>query len=297
MSWDDLRFFLAVAREGQILRAAQRLGTSQARVNRRITQFEEAVGAKLFDRRTVGCSLTRAGRSLMSNALVAEEAMLRLRSIPGDSDPNQISGTVRIGAPDGFGVTYLAAQLPKLRALYPNLKVQLVPAPRAFSLSQREADIAIVIGRPQKGRLKATKLTDYTLGLYAAKSYLAEHGTPQSIADLGEHELVGYVDDLIYTPELEFNKSFWPGWKSQIEISSALAQVTAVRSGAGIGVLHDFSVRDDVGLIPIFPETKAERSYWVVWHEAMDAIPHVAVTTRFIIETVRRDRRMFSPQS
>ncbi len=295
MNWDDLRFFLAVAREGQILRAAQRLGTSQARVNRRITQFEEALGEKLFDRRTVGCSLTQAGRAVMPDALAAEVAMLRLRSTTGKKTANQIDGTVRIGAPEGFGVAYLAAHLPKLRALYPNLKVQLVPAPRAFSLSQREADIAIVVGRPQKGRLKATKLTDYSLGLYASKTYVAERGAPHSIADLGDHELVGYVDDLIYTPELEFNKSFWPGWDSQIEISSAQAQVTAVKSGAGIGVLHDFVVRDDPELIALFPETKAERSYWVVWHEAMDAIPHISVTKRFIVETVRQDRRLFSP--
>lgn len=297
MNWDDLRFFLAVAREGQILRAAQRLGTSQARVNRRITQFEEAIGEKLFDRRTVGCSLTRGGRSMMPNALAAEEAMLRL-NISHDADSaSSVKGTVRIGAPDGFGASYLAAHLPKLRALYPDLKLQLVPAPRSFSLSQREADIAIVIGRPQKGRLKATKLTDYSLGLYAAKSYLANHGAPASRDELGEHELVGYVDDLIYTPELDFNKSFWPGWDSQFEISSALAQVTAVRAGAGIGVLHDFAVRDDPDLVPLFPDTKAERSYWVVWHEAMDAIPHIAVTTRFIIETVRQDRRLFSPDA
>lgn len=297
MNWDDLRFFLAVAREGQILRAAQRLGTSQARVNRRITQFETAVGEKLFDRRTVGCSLTQAGRALMPDVLAAEETMLRLRKSRSADGSSKVSGTVRIGAPDGFGVSYLAAHLPKLRALYPDLKVQLVPAPRAFSLSQREADIAIVIGRPQKGRLKATKLTDYSLGLYAAPSYLAERGTPQTMTDLGDHELVGYVDDLIYTPELEFNKSFWAGWESQIEISSALAQATAVRAGAGIGVLHDFAASDDAGLVPVFPETKAARSYWVVWHEAMDAIPHIAVTTRFIVDTVRQDRALFAPHA
>ena len=68
-------------------------------------------------------------------------------------------------------------------------------------------------------------------------------------------------NDLIDTPELDFNKSFWPGWESQIEISSALAQLKAVRSGAGIGILHDFTVRDAPELVPLFPETKAERSY------------------------------------
>jgi DNA-binding transcriptional LysR family regulator len=156
MNWDDMRFCLAVTREGQILRAAQRLGTSQARVNGRITQFEDAVGEKLCVRRTVGCSLTQAGRALMPSALAAEEAMLRLRSAPVSEGLGKVQGTVRTGAPDGFGVAYLAAQLVALRRLHPNLKVQLVPAPRAFSLSQLEADIAIVIGRPQKGRLKAT---------------------------------------------------------------------------------------------------------------------------------------------
>lgn len=297
MNWDDLRFFLAVAREGQILRAAARLGTSQARVNRRLTQFEDAVGAKLFDRRTVGCTLTQAGRDLMPAALAAEEAMLKLRSVPASDTGGKVQGTVRIGAPDGFGVDFLAAHLPRLRALHPDLRVQLVPAPRAFSLSQREADIAIVIGRPEKGRLKATKLTDYALGLYAARSYLADRGTPQNLSDLGQHDLVGYVDDLIYTPALEFNKSFWAGWESQLEISSALAQVAAVRAGGGIGVLHDFVVRDDPDLVPLFPETKATRSYWIAWHEAMDAIPHIAATTRFIIDTVRQDRALFSDRS
>lgn len=232
----------------------------------------------------------------MPNALAAEEAMLRLRGSPDADRSGTIRGTVRIGAPDGFGAAYLAAHLPKLRALYPDLKVQLVPAPRAFSLSQREADIAIVIGRPDKGRLKATKLMDYSLGLYASKPYLEARGAPNSPADLGEHKLVGYVDDLINTAELDFNKEFWPGWDSQIEISSALDQVTAVRAGAGIGVLHDFTVRDDPDLVALFPDMKAERSYWVVWHESMDAIPRISVTTRFIIDTVRQDRWLFSPK-
>jgi DNA-binding transcriptional LysR family regulator len=114
---------------------------------------------------------------------------------------------------------------------------------------------------------------------------------------LGEHDLIGYVDDLIYTPELEFNKSFWPGWVSQMEISSAQAQAAAVKSGAGIGVLHDFVVRDDPELVPLFPQTKAHRSYWVVWHEATDAVPHISATTRFIIDTGRRDWAFFSTRS
>lgn len=296
MDWDDARFFLAVAREGQILRAARRMGTSQARINRRISNFEEAIGEKLFDRRTTGCTLTPAGQDLMPSALAVEEAFLQMRGAAGKGSADKeamINGTIRIGTPDGFGVTFLAPLIPKLRQLYPGLRVQLVSAPRAFSLSQREADIAIAIGRPLKGRLKASKLTDYSLGLYAADDYVQARGRPQSLTDLADHDLVGYVDDLIYTRELDFNSEIWPDWHSDIEISSALAQVTAIQAGAGIGVLHDFIASKETGLTALFPETKLQRSYWIVWHESMDSIPHVAATTRFIIDEVRAQRGYF----
>lgn len=291
MDWDDARFFLAVAREGQILRAARRLGTSQSRVNRRISRFENAVGDKLFDRTTVGCSLTEFGRALLPSAIAIEEAFLGMESF---QESTAISGTVRIGAPDGFGVAYFSEHLHELRTKHPDLKLQLVPAPQTFSLSQREADIVIAIGRPQKGRLKATKLTDYTISLYASRSYLRSHGTPETIQDLHDHALVGYVDDLIFTKELEFNSEFLSGWSSQIEISSALAQVNAVKAGAGIGALHDFIVRGDEELVPIFPDTRISRNYWIVWHESMDVVPSVSATVRFIIEKVRQDRNLFT---
>ena len=85
---------------------------------------------------------------------------------------SEVSGTVRIGAPDGFGVAYLAPRLGELTERHPTLSVQLVPVPRSFSLSRREADIAITVERPTEGRLVASKLVDYTLGLYASKAYL-----------------------------------------------------------------------------------------------------------------------------
>ncbi|MDT9091771.1 LysR substrate-binding domain-containing protein, partial [Escherichia coli] len=78
----------------------------------------------------------------------------------------------------------------------------LVPVPRSFSLSQREADIAITIERPEQGRLMFSKLTDYSLGLYASEAYLAEYGTPADVEALKRHRRIGYVEDLIFSPSL-----------------------------------------------------------------------------------------------
>lgn len=293
MNWDDLQYFLAVARDGQILGAANRLGVSQAKVNRRISALETALDCKLYDRSTRGCILTDDGRALMERAINIESETLRIPSVLRDRD-SDVSGTVRIGAPDGFGVSFLAPRLHLLRAQFPELSVQLVPVPRVFSLSQREADIAVTIGRPQKGRLRVRKLTDYSLGLFATRDYLATHGTPQKVQDLEQHCLVSYVDDLIFTPELDYTSQIYPQWQSDIEVSSAQGQFQVISSGAGIGVLHDFMACDDPNLIQVLPDITLLRSYWTVWHESMKNSRRVTEVARFLDQIVRNDGAHFT---
>ena len=93
-----------------------------------------------------------------------------------------------------------------------------------------------MVGRPDKGRLLARKLTDYSLSLYASPGYLAAHPAPTEPADLARHRLVGYVEDLIAAPALNYTAEFLRGWRSTVELTSAIGQLEAVRSGAGIGV-------------------------------------------------------------
>ncbi len=201
MNWDDVRIFLAVARAGQILAAARTLGVNHATVGRRISALEEALQTRLVVRRTNGCELTPEGEVFLNAAERMETEMLAAQAHIGRFDA-ALAGTVRIGAPDGFGVSFLAPRLGALIARHPALKVQLVPVPRAFSLSQREADIAITIERPAEGRLISGKLTDYTLGIYASRAYLAANGAPADIEALKSHRLIGYVEDLLFTPRL-----------------------------------------------------------------------------------------------
>jgi DNA-binding transcriptional LysR family regulator len=202
MNWDDVRIFLAVARAGQFLGAARRLELNHATVSRRIAALEEALRAKLFRRLTTGSELTPAGTRYLDIAERMEADMIAARStLAGEGD--DISGTVRIGAPDGFGVAFLAKHLGSLTAAHRELTIQLVPVPRSFSLSRREADIAITVERPTEGRLVASKLVDYSLGLYASRAYGEKHGLPETPAALAGHRLVGYVDDLVNTPTLD----------------------------------------------------------------------------------------------
>ena len=292
MDWDDIRVFLAIARSGQILGAARRLGLNHATVARRLTALEEALKTPLVERGTTGCSLTAAGERFLKSAERMEAEALAACSDLTDTQID-VSGTVRIGAPDGFGVAFLAPRLGELTALHPGLTIQLVPVPRSFSLSRREADIAVTIDRPDTGRLVAAKLVDYALGLYASRAYVGRRGIPGQTSDLRDHDLVGYVEDLLYSPSLNYGAEIARDWSARFEIASALGQTEAVRSGAGIGILHAFIARKDPDLVPVLPQIRLTRAYWMVTHESSRPLRHVAAVQDFLRDLVTRDRAMF----
>ena len=292
MDWDDVRMFLAVARTGQILAASKRLGVNHATLSRRVSMLEQRLKTRLLVRRTNGCDLTAEGEVFLHAAERMETEMLRAQASVGHLD-GAVTGTVRIGAPDGFGVSFLAPRMGRLIARHPNLRIQLVPVPRSFSLSQREADIAITLERPEQGRLVSSKLTDYTLGLYGARSYLATHGTPETVEALKDHPRIGYVEDLIFTPSLNFTGEVMRSWDAAFEISTAIGQTEAVRSGAGIGILHDYIARQYQELVRILPDLAIRRAYWTTYHESARDIVRVRTVADFLQELVGEERRMF----
>lgn len=293
MDWDDVRFFLSVARSGQFLAAARKLGVNHATLSRRVSTLENELGCQLFLRSTTGCELTEEGGRFLLSAERMETEMLTVRADLGRGDA-AISGTVRIGAPDGFGVSFLAPRLGALMSFHPELKIELVPVPRSFSLSQREADIAITIERPEQGRLILSKLTDYSLGLYASKSYLKDNGTPETVDALKIHRRIGYVEDLIFSPSLNYIGEIMRDWNASFEISSAIGQTEAVRSGAGIGILHDYIARQHLELVRIIPGITIRRSYWTAFHENTRQLARVRTVVQFLQDIVANERQIFN---
>ncbi|MEP9399710.1 LysR family transcriptional regulator [Mesorhizobium sp. KR2-14] len=292
MNWDDVRIFLAVARAGQILGAARRLELNHATVSRRLAALEEALNTKLFRRLTTGSELTAAGERFLDFAERMEADMITARAeVAGEGD--DVSGTVRIGAPDGIGVAFLAPRLGALTAMHRDLKIQLVPVPRSFSLSRREADIAITVERPTEGRLVAGKLVDYTLGLFASRAYVEQNGLPKTVAELSGHRLVGYVSDLVASPSLDYAAEFSPDWDAGFSISSSLGQTEAVRAGAGIGMLHSFIARSMPELVPVPAAKPIRRAYWLVYHESMRPLRHIQIVAGYITRIVESEKALF----
>lgn len=292
MDWDKVRIFLEVARTGQILGAAKRLKLNHATVARKLTALEKDLKTKLVNRQTTGSSLTPSGVALLAAAERAESELLRVGS-QLTSVAEKVSGTVRIGAPDGLGNYFLASQLGAFAAANPALIVQLVALPRTFSLAKREADIVVTLERPTEGRLISTKLTDYTLSVYASEDYLKRAAPIQKPDDLTDHLLITYIHDIIYSRALDYASTLGELVTRRYECGSVVGQVEAVRAGHGVGILHDYAAERYPELKRILPAIRFTRSYWLVSHPDTHETRRVREVRRYIVAKVREARSQF----
>lgn len=263
--WDDLRIFLAVARAESLSAAGKVLKLDPATVGRRVARLEEAMATRLFARSPQGYALTEEGQRLLVHAIRAEQAVAaaseEVRGAPG-----QLSGQIRIGAPDGVANFLLPQVTARICDENPGLEVQIIALPRVFNLSKREADMAIAVSRPAAGRLTAQRLTDYRLHLAAARSYLDRHPPIRTLADLKGHRMIGYIPDLIFDKELDYLA------ETGIELvtlasNSVSVQFNWLRAGAGVAIVHDFSLPAAPDLVRVLPEALSlSRSFYLIRH-------------------------------
>jgi len=292
MDWDNVRVFLAVARAGQFVAAAKRLRLDHATVSRRIAALEAALGAKFFERRTTGARLTSAGELFLNAAEEMESAFLHAQGEISGVDL-ELTGDVRIGAPDGFSTYYLTGILRDFAERHPHVRLQLMPLPQLTPLARREVDVVVGLDKPEAGRFVARKLTEYTLGIYGSAAYLKRNGAPVDVGALRGHRLIGYVEEHSFSRALDYVRELFDGAPTSFESASAVTQLEAVRSGVGIGVAHNFIARRFKDMVRLLPERYATRAYWLVTHEDTRALGRIRAVAEHLAKSAAADRSIF----
>lgn len=291
--WNDLRAFLAIMRTGKLTTAAQRLNVDHTTLGRRISRLEDTLKVKLFDRLTIGYRPTSVAEQLLPKAEAIESLASGVYANFAN-ELSELSGSVRIAGPEGFGTHYLAPRLERFQSTYPDLEIELIANPRVVSLSKREAEMAITNIRPTKGPLHAMKLTDYELGVYGARSYLTNNPTPRNENDLQNHRFIGYIEDILPTAEHDYLREVSKTISPEIRISNILTQLAATKGGAGLCVLPCFMVRDQPELVRVLDEKiKIIRSYWLVIQSDARRLARVRAIADFIADSVRSDKDIF----
>ncbi|MBB4065938.1 LysR family transcriptional regulator [Gellertiella hungarica] len=293
--WDLLRSFLAVARSGKLTLAARRLKVDHSTLSRRIAALETSLKAKLFDRSLNGYTLTLDGERLLAEAERIEAAVMTIQSEIAE-ESTAVSGTVRIGSPDGFGTCFLAPRIGALAERHPDLDIELVATPRSFSLSKREADIAIGLSNPGHARLYTLKLTDYELGVYGAAHRVRDWQDVAEAADLQRKPFVSYIDDLIYTPELDYLPLIARALTTRMKSSNLMAQAEAVAAGAGLAVLPCFLAEGDARFTRLLPDKlRLIRTFYMSVHEDTRKLARIKATMDFLVEAIRSAGQRFLP--
>ena len=227
------------------------------------SDLETALGAALFLRSAQGYTLTDTGARLFDTAQTGEAAITAaLSGVKGGE--GQMSGQIRIGAPDGCANYLLPQVLAQICDAHPGLEVQIVALPRVFNLSKREADMAIAVSPPQAGRLKVQKLTDYRLHLAASRAYLAQHPPITALDDLRAHRIIGYIPDMIFDRELDYLAELGVA-SVPLASNSVSVQFNWVRAGAGVAIVHAFAMPSAPDLVPVLPDAlRLTRSFWLI---------------------------------
>src|SRR6201986_1648048 len=176
--WDDVRFFLAVARAGSLSGAARALGVGHVTVGRRIALLEKQIGVTLLNRTPDGFVTTSAGDAFLRQCAAMESAAMDLERIVAGSDA-LLAGSVRVTTTEGLAYQLVAPAIAALRETHPQLRIDLLVGARSLDIARREADLAVRFARPQASDLVCRKLGEIAFALYASKRYLASKGTPK----------------------------------------------------------------------------------------------------------------------
>ncbi|WP_120631581.1 LysR family transcriptional regulator [Ruegeria sp. EL01] len=276
--WNDLKYLLALHREGKLTQAGRTLGVSETTVARRIKTLEQSLGTTLFLRSASGrYEPTDAALHILTHAETIEASNAALREVSGES-ANGASGSVRISSVPIIVNRLLVPGLAALERLHPSLTVELVPTSFNLDLSKREADLAVRFARPSEGglRTKAQKLGELSFAAYAA-SFIS----PDQHAEL---RWITYDEAHLDLPQARWLESAAKssGLRANLKVVDAETGMQAVAEGIGKALLPRAIAAGDARLREVEQEGDAKYPTREVW-----LLSHVDQTSRLSIKAVK----------
>lgn len=286
LDWNDLRYFLAVARTGSTLAAAKNLKVSQSTVSRRVTALEDAIGVKLFIRKPSGYTLTPRGESVLPAAESVEAAVLSFSdSIAAEA--RRVAGTVRLTTVESAANAWIIPTLGLLRARYPDLRLEIMTSDQNLDLSRGEADVALRFGaKPTEEALIVRHLVDMQESFYAHEQLVAELGMPNSLEDLSRYPLIMTMDE--GGTINRWLAEHFPDAEIAHRANTLSSIILSVRSGIGASILPCLMGDDTRGLVRLLqPIAELTTPGWMVTTDDARRQPHIRALIDFVVEQIQ----------
>lgn len=293
MEWDDARYLLAIAEGGTLLAASRSLRVSHPTVMRRLKRIEEVLGTRLFDRLPSGMAATAAGEEilLVARRIRGEFQDLERRLAGRDARP---SGTLRVTTSDSLLIGLLAPLLASFRETYPEILLEVISTNEVFSLTKRDADIAIRPSRNLPENLIGRRLCGLAWAVFGSEPLLRSHEDQAELRDFPwvapEEPLGGPIlQDWFATEDLTPRVA--------LRVNSMLALAHAVADGVGLGLLPCFmtlrlpALRRLRGPLPDLDE-----SLWLLLHRDLQKVARIRAFLDFMAPRLAAYRPLLEGQ-
>lgn len=291
--WNDLRFFIAVARHGSTLAAARNLRTSQTTVARRIAALEGAIGLPLFEKRQAGYSLTPAGHDLLARAEQVEASASGFAEAAG-AHSRTLKGTVKVTTEEVYAITLLTPMLRELHDQHPDIVIELDTSQQVRDLGAGEADISLrsTKSKHQPAGLVGRRLCVDDWSLYCSRDYAARHGVPGNLDELKKHPFIGGGGGNLWIHYQAWLQTL--GLENNVAMHHATSGglLSGVRSGFGIATLPCVVADSDPDLVRCVPPRPDHgRVLWLFTHDRVRHTPRVRAVVDFLYERLSRQVR------
>lgn len=286
-SLEEMQTFVSIADSGSITAAAEVLEQTTSGVSRTLSRLEKKLGCTLFRRTTRRLALTQEGDTFLDHArrILAsfEEAEESVK--PKNLAP---SGLLRVDSASPFILHVIAPNMKEFNDLYPQIQVELHTTDRIIDLLEKKVDVAIRISSMEDSTLHATKLAPDKKRILASPAYLKKHGTPKTVKDLQDHQLLGFTAprELNHWPLKSEIGNSYPA-KPFMAASSGETLLHLALSGLGIVCLSDFMTKPDLesgALVQILKDqtVDSKREIHAVYYKNTQLSQRTQVFTQFI---------------
>lgn len=282
-NWDDLRYFLALARCGTISSAARSLGVRHTTVSRRIAHLEESFGTRLFERTVSGYVMSLDAKSMLPKIEQVELAMMALERQVFAKE-KKIAGVVRVTLPHDLYESVLVSDIARFTHEFPEIELELQVSKGLKNLSNREADIAVRFSPNPPGELIGRELLKLKHGVYMERSLMDQDMVP----------IILWGSD---TEKPAWAEQYFPHSRIALRVDALSSMYQAVASGIGAAKLPRFYPNSfagsSVSRMPL-ELTASDWGLWVLTHPDLRATPRIQLVKNYLQDVLDRKRSLFS---
>lgn len=290
IDWNDLRFFLAVARGGSTAAASRSLGVNQSTVVRRIAALEEGLRLRLFNKKRDGYRLTPEGEGLMEDASAVEASVQTFTRRAAALD-SALTGSLRVTTAEGMALGLVQKLLNEFHRRHPSIQVSLIIEDRYQDLNDGQAEVALRAGAPGDGILIGRKLTDASWAVYGSRDYVERYGSPDTLDELNAHRLVGLEGPLERIKAARWLQEVAPRGEITYRSNSILGLLFAAQSSFGLTLLPCQIGDPEPDLVRVVdPRPELTFGLWILTHPDLHKRPKIRAFIDFMVDEIVKYR-------